>query len=53
MNNERALRRIRQRIFDYPPNRQATASRVLHKLKARILRTRHHSRDYHPFYACE
>lgn len=38
MTSEQALRRIRQRIFDYPESKEAQADRVLHYLKARYLR---------------
>lgn len=38
MTSEQALRRIRQRIFDYPPEKQAQADRVLAYLKTRKLR---------------
>ena len=33
-----ALRRIRQRIFDYPQSKERQADRVLHYLKCRSLR---------------
>lgn len=36
----RALRRLRQRIFDYPASREAQAARVLRGLKTRALRDR-------------
>ncbi len=39
-NSARALRRIRQRIFDYPDNKEAQADRVLAYLKRRSLRDR-------------
>ena len=39
-NSQRALRRIRAKIFDYPEDREKQASRVLHYLKARHLRDR-------------
>ena len=35
-----ALRRLRQRIFDYPASREAQAARVLRGLKTRALRDR-------------
>ena len=35
---EIALRRMRQRIFDYPPEKEAQADRVLAYLKTRMLR---------------
>jgi len=35
-----ALRRIRTKIFDYSKHREAQASRVLHYLKARMMRDR-------------
>lgn len=38
--SELALRRLRQRIFSYPEERQAQADRVLAYLKARTLRQR-------------
>lgn len=38
MTSEQALRRIRNKIFDYPESKQAQADRVLHYLKARYLR---------------
>ena len=40
MTSEQALRRMRQRIFDYPPEKQDQADRVLLYLKARMLRYR-------------
>ena len=40
MTSETALRRIRQRIFDYPPHKEDQADRVLQYLKARMLRYR-------------
>ena len=40
MTSEIALRRIRQRIFDYPPHKEAQADRVLRYLKARMMRYR-------------
>lgn len=40
MTSETALRRIRQRIFDYPPEREAQAGRVLAYLKTRAMRQR-------------
>jgi hypothetical protein len=40
MSSETALRRMRQTIFDYPDDRQEQADRVLHYLKARVLRAR-------------
>ena len=40
MTSEQALRRIRQRIFDYPEDKEAQADRVLAYLKKRMLRNR-------------
>lgn len=40
MTSEQALRRIRQRIFDYPPDKEEQAMRVLQYLKARHIRYR-------------
>jgi hypothetical protein len=40
MNAERLLRRIRQRVFDYPPEKEAQVDRVLNKLKARVIANR-------------
>lgn len=34
---ERILRRIRQRIFDYPDAKQDKASRIIRKLKAKAM----------------
>jgi len=47
-NSQRALRRIRQKIFSYPEHREAQASRVLHYLKARYLRDRRDERQHAP-----
>lgn len=43
--SERALRRLRGIIFDYPEHREAQASNVLHYLKARHLRDRKAERE--------
>jgi len=40
MTSEQALRRMRQRIFDYPEHKQEQADRVLRYIKARFLRAR-------------
>lgn len=40
MTSETALRRIRQRIFDYPEHKEEQAMRVLDYLKARMIRQR-------------
>lgn len=40
MTSEQGLRRMRQRIFDFPPEKEAQASRVLCYLKRRTLRQR-------------
>lgn len=40
MNSEQALRRMRQRIFDYPQDKEEQADRVLLYLKKRMLRNR-------------
>ena len=40
MTSEQALRRIRQRIFDYPIEKQDQADRVLLYLKSRMMRYR-------------
>jgi hypothetical protein len=53
MNYEKHLRRIRQRIFDYPPEKEEKAARVLLKLKTAFLKTQPYTMEYHPFYACE
>ena len=38
MTSEQALRRMRQRIFLYPDEKEAQADRVIHYLKKRMLR---------------
>ena len=53
MNYEKHLQKIRWKIFEYPENIQEKADRVLRKLKENTLKNRPHSKDYHPFYACE
>jgi len=53
MNYEKHLRRIRSKIFDYPPEKEEKADRVLRKLKDAFLKTRPIASEYHPFYACE
>lgn len=40
MTSEQAVRRMRQRIFNYPEHKEAQADRVLRYLKARMLRYR-------------
>lgn len=40
MSSEQAVRRMRQRIFNYPDDRQDQADRVLAYLKARMMRKR-------------
>ena len=45
MTSEQALRRIRQRIFDYPPEKEAQADRVLLYLKARMMRYRKQTKE--------
>ncbi len=40
MTSEQALRRMRQNIFNYPPEKEAQAQRVLLYLKKRSLRLR-------------
>lgn len=40
MTSEIALRRMRQRIFDYPPEKEAQADRVLAYLQERVIRER-------------
>lgn len=39
MTSEQALRRIRQRIFAFPPEKEAQAEKVLCYLKRRVQRT--------------
>lgn len=39
-----ALRRLRQKIFDYPPEQEERAARVLHYLKRRVMRQRREHR---------
>lgn len=39
-NSEIALRRIRNKIFDYPEDKESQASNVLNYLKSRVLRQR-------------
>jgi len=53
MNYEKQIRRIRSKIYDYPPEQEEKAARVLRKLKAAFLKTRPLALEYHPFYACE
>jgi hypothetical protein len=45
MSSETALRRMRQKIFDYPDDRQEQADRVLHYLKERMMRYRTQSTE--------
>lgn len=40
MHSTQALRRMRQRIFDYPPEKEEQAGQVLSYLKRRMLRDR-------------
>ena len=49
MTSEQALRQIRQRIFDYPPEKQDQADRVLRYLKARKLRYQKDERKRGPY----
>lgn len=49
MTSEQALRHIRQRIFDYPPEREHKADRVLLYLKRRVLRQRYVVRVVGPY----
>lgn len=49
---ERAVRKIRQRIFDLPEHKQESATAAIHKLKARI-NYPDASRQYHWMYAAE
>lgn len=39
-HSTQALRRMRQRIFDYPPEKEEQADKVLSYLKCRMLRDR-------------
>lgn len=54
---ERAIRTIRQRIFDMPPERQERATMAIGVLKARLAPVwanyRHSRSDYHWMYAAE
>lgn len=36
MNYERQLRRLRQRVFDYPETKEEQVSRIFAKLKAKL-----------------
>ena len=45
ITSEQALRRMRQRIFDYPDNKQEQADRVLLYLKRRMMRNRKNEPD--------
>lgn len=45
MTSEQALRRMRQRIFNYPENKQDQADRVLAYLKTRMMRSRKNEPD--------
>lgn len=45
MTSEQALRRMRQRIFDYPEHKEAQAQRVLLYLKHRMMRNRRNQPD--------
>lgn len=38
MKYERLLRRLRQRIFDYPPDKEAKADRVIQAVKDRVMK---------------
>ena len=38
MNYARHLRKIRQKIFDYPPEKQEKADRVLREIKLRAIK---------------
>lgn len=42
--SEKALRRMRHKIFDYPPEQEARADRVLAYLKTRVMRQRRDAR---------
>jgi hypothetical protein len=52
MNYEKQLRKIRSKIWEYPPEKEEKAERVLGKLKDAFLKTRPIASEYHPFYAC-
>jgi hypothetical protein len=44
---------MRQRVFDYPENKDEQVMRILKKLKAKVIELRETSNNYHPFYAAE
>lgn len=49
---EKAIRTIRNRIWDMTPERRDRATQAIHTLKNRI-NYQPHTRDYHWMYACE
>jgi len=49
MKTETALRQIRQRIFDYPPEKEAQSARVLSYLKKRVMREHSKAEKLGPF----
>ena len=48
-NSETALRKIRQKIFDYEGEKAEQADRVLHYLKKRVLRQREDTSPRGPY----
>lgn len=48
---DRAIRRIRQRIFDMPEEKQVRATKAIETLKQQM--NYPHSSDYHWMYAAE
>jgi hypothetical protein len=50
---ERAIRTIRQRIFDMPEAKAQRAGQAIAALKARIYPRHHIARTTHWMYACE
>lgn len=44
VSSENAVRRMRQRIFSYPPAKEEQAGRVLNYLKQRVIRQREANR---------
>jgi hypothetical protein len=44
MNYEKVLRRIRQRIFDFPPEQEEKAARLIDRCKAKVIAKRKRER---------
>ena len=50
---ETRLRKIRQRVFDYPESKDEQVARILAKLKSKVIELHGTADNYHPFYAAE